>query len=273
MENPFEETPQAQPTTTKTPAPPTTATRNNPRLVKEGFKSYQGTTKDERAMLVNAIQTMLANEKDQMTKYVGRQTAKTRQQKVQSQDTTVEELRVILTQTVKPKYVKIDDDPPHRMKYHTDFLLRFDDAQEYGRYRQNSQENQISDTIEIVFTAEDDDDDSTVLPPAIIKTTTNTATSDIHITKRPRGVDDFQTTLTQHWTPNRYEKQVEEMEDMNKKPSAKDIVATPKITYNNPYKKQQTTATPMVTPHKTNTHTKLKTGTQETQANLKTPPI
>jgi hypothetical protein len=94
------ETNQGVPPALRTPTnlPPLHLIRNNPRLAKEGFKTFQGLASDECNMLVESINTILYNPKHVMSKYIGQTNniAKCQEEAKETQ-LTVEELRILLS--------------------------------------------------------------------------------------------------------------------------------------------------------------------------------
>jgi hypothetical protein len=101
--------------------PPLTLVRNNPRLAKEGYKSFQGLAADKRTMILDAIKTSLSNPTNDMSKFVGRVKVKKFQQEIQNPDLTMNELQIMLLEVVQMKYVQLTG-PPYQIKYHTALL-------------------------------------------------------------------------------------------------------------------------------------------------------
>jgi hypothetical protein len=244
-----------------------TITRNNPRLAKEGFKTFQGLASDERTMLYQALNNILNDDKSKLRKFFVQKKIKEFKQQLQNDELTLDELRDILVEIVKPTYVQ-NTEAPHRIKYHSQFLEKYYGNQEHGKHSSQESKTVMTDSSEEQQDEERDiDDDSiTVIPdtePNLKKPRTTTTKED-------------QTTLTQIWTPTRQARmtqQDDQDEDVNEGTGDEDY-RTPKqrppIT--NPYAKKK--ANTIVTPQKTqtNTHTKPKQGLPHDTANLKSPP-
>jgi hypothetical protein len=135
MSPPPVEQPNMHGTTTTTTLPPLvlTVTRNNPRLAKEGFKTFQGLAANEQSMILDAIDTMLNDNKDKMRRFMGMNTVRMYKRKIQNDDLTIEELLEILVTVAKAEYVPSTGEAPHRLKYNTKFLTKYYPAQEQIR--------------------------------------------------------------------------------------------------------------------------------------------
>jgi hypothetical protein len=94
------------------------------------------------------------------------------------------------------KYVQLTG-PPYQLRYHTTFLVRFNNT--VGQEQQRSQSPAMSPTGR---EGQDMNNESTIVPPSTIQTTTPPQTKPNM--KKPctnDGTNDQQTTLTQIWTP------------------------------------------------------------------------
>jgi hypothetical protein len=221
-----------------------TVTRNNPRLAKEGFKTFQGLANDERNMIIQAINTLLHNDKDKMRRLLTQHTIRTYKRKAMNEDLTLDELRDFLLEVAKENFVQSTGEAPHRLKYHNKFLDKYYASHDQTRTSSQETLNEPSNQEEISPNKDRDiDDDSATVIPQM--------ETEPH-QKKPRTMDltedTNQTTLTQIWTPTRktYPTQTQEAQDEDiDDDSATTPSKTPKhitIIYN-PY---TGTKTPMV---------------------------
>jgi hypothetical protein len=269
MNTPNKAPPEETPTTT-TPLPPLVLTRNNPRLAKEGFKTFQGLAADERSMLIKSIETILNDPKDVMSKYIGKHRMRERKQEFTEKELTLEELRVLLSKIIRDKYVQLTG-PPYRIKFHTTFLSRFNDTQKQEQHKTHSQDTNSDPKEE----QDNSDDDSTIVPPMVIQTATTPKDMSIRTPRRENETDD-QRTLTQIWTPRPTQTIIfdaadndegydEEQELTNIETERRRKLAAVVNPYKSPRK-------PMVTPQKPTTNTKTNETDSNPRPNLKNPP-
>jgi hypothetical protein len=84
---------------------------NNPRLAKEGFKTFRGLVTDKRDILLQAIDTILTNPQHKMGKLIARQNLKKFQQEVKDPELSLDELGII------PK-------PPRTLNFMQDAMVK-----------------------------------------------------------------------------------------------------------------------------------------------------
>jgi hypothetical protein len=169
------------------------------------------------------------------------------------------------------KYVQLTG-PPYPIKYHTTFLKRFQGNIEQDQPKAQSQETKMSNNKDQHL-----DNKSTIAPPNVRNTTTPPTEPDV---KRPRTdeLEDPQTTQTQIWTPRptqvlNFETEADDKQQDNKELTEIEQERRRKLAATtNPYSQSKQQRTPMVTPQKTCTHTKLKSISDTPRTNLKDPP-
>jgi hypothetical protein len=152
--------------------------------------------------LIHAIETtLLAGPDNDVGQYLTKSTIRKIHEAIQDPNSTMNDLRLLLWHAVKPEYAQMNKEPPYCLKYHHNFLSKFQTAYKSCQMRPHSQEQQImAHTQEIVDTV--DTDNKTIIPPHIIMTTAPSMEPGSKRIKMDNLLEEqYQTALTQHWTP------------------------------------------------------------------------